>query len=178
MLMPRAFSKREHDELLRMWQEGVPASTIAATLGEGRTRNSILGYVYRLRRTMPELQRMPTPKRTRSGKPPVPRVPRPQRPKPIPVVQVNLFTPIIEETPPEGGVPYFETRLFQCKYILNTSKDAHNIKCCGGTVHRGTSWCRKHYEEVFIGRTAPEIQAARLLSGRTQAASTFQLHQR
>jgi len=168
MLMPRAFSKREHDELLRMWQEGVPASTIAATQGEGRTRNSILGYVYRLRRTMPELQRNPA----------APRVPKPQRPKPIPVVQVNIFTPIIEEPPPEGGVPYFETRLFQCKYILNTSKDAHNIKCCGGTVHRGSSWCRKHYEEVFIGRTDHETQAVRLLSGKTQVASKFQFRQR
>ena len=178
MLMPRAFSKREHDELLRMWKEGIPASTIAATLGEGRTRNSVLGYVYRLRRTMPDLQRMPTPKRTRSGNPPMPRAPRPPRPKPIPVVQVNLFTPIIEETPPEGGVPYFETRLLQCKYILNTSKDAHNIKCCGGTVHRGTSWCRKHYEEVFTERSGPEIQVVRLLSGKTQAASKFQFRQR
>lgn len=102
MLMPRMFSQREHDELLRMWKEGIPASTIAATLGEGRTRNSVLGYVYRLRRTMPDLQRMPTPKRTRSGNSPMPRAPKPPRPKPIPVVQVNLFTPIVEEAATRG----------------------------------------------------------------------------
>ena len=172
MLMPRMFSQREHDELLRMWKEGIPASTIAATLGEGRTRNSILGYVYRLRRTMPELQRMPTPKRIKSGN--SPRLPKPKNQLTIPVVQANSFTPIVEEPLPAGGVPYFETRLFQCKYILNTSKDTHNIKCCGGSVYKGSSWCRKHYNEVFTGRISPETQVGHLSSGKTQVASKFQ----
>ena len=99
--------------------------------------------------------------------------PQPKKKK-QPIAQVNLFTPIAEEPAPHGGVPYFETRLFQCKYILNTSKDPHNIRCCGGVVYRTTSWCRKHYNEVFIGRISPETQVGHLSSGKTQVASKFQ----
>ena len=162
--------------LIKMWQDGISAHIIAATLGNGRTRNAVLGYLFRLRRSHPELGlRVENPKpRERVGLSPKPRIPTPPKPKREPAVQLNLFTPIEEVPAPDGGVPYFETRLFQCKYILNTSKDPHNVKCCGGTIYRGTSWCRTHYHEVFTVRTYPGTQVGHLSSGKTQVASKFQ----
>ena len=145
-MLTRPFTNSEHSELLTMWRAGIPASTIASTLN--RTRNSILGYVHRLRRTMPELQRVATTKREKRNVTSIPQEQRLKRAKPIPVVQVNAFTPIVEEAPPEGGVPYFETRRSQCKYLLNTSRDIRNVKCCGGAVYMGMSWCRHHYIET------------------------------
>ena len=159
--------------VVEMWQAGSSAVAIAAKLGNGRTRNSILGFIFRLRKQMPDLKRYTTEKGDKIGK--SRSAPRTPRPKPIPVVQVNSFTPIVEEEPPpEGGVPYFETRKTQCKYILNTSKDAHKIKCCGAPVYREGSWCRTHFEEVFIARNAPEKPVFHLSSGKTQVASKFQ----
>ena len=174
MLLP--WSARDKAILIEMWQAGASAVAIAHKLGNGRTRNSILGFVFRLRRKNPEIQlrnenmrRMPNPDEINI----VRTKPQPKK-KEQPIAQVNLFTPIAEEPAPHGGVPYFETRLFQCKYILNTSKDTHNIKCCGGVVYRTTSWCRKHYNEVFIGRISPETQVGHLSSGKIQVASKFQ----
>ena len=175
MINGNAFTVSDTKIVVEMWQEGKSAVAIAAKLGNGRTRNSILGFVFRLRKRMPELKRYTTEKGAKIGKPQEQRVPRVPRPKPIPVVQINTFTPIIEqEPPPIGGVPYFETRKTQCKYILNTSKDAHKIKCCGAPVYREGSWCKTHHDEVFIARTVPERPAFRSPSGKIPAASVFQ----
>ena len=162
--------------VIEMWQEGKSAVLIAERLGNDRTRNSILGLVFRLRQKMPELKRYRTERGTKIGKPQRPRIE--PRLKKIPTVQINLFTPIVEETPPpEGGISYFETTRRHCKYILNTSKDAHKIKCCGASVYRESSWCRHHFEDVFIVRTHPEKLAARSPTGKTPVASVLQLRQ-
>jgi len=170
------WSASDKATLIQMWQNGASAHVIAAKLGNGRTRNAVLGYLFRLRRSHPELglRFENTKPRERVGLSPKPKIPVSPKPKKIQPVQLNLFTPIEEELAPIGGVPYFETRLFQCKYILNTSRDPHNIKCCGGKVHRGTSWCRTHYHEVFTVRTSLGTQGGHLSFGKTQVASKFQ----
>jgi GcrA cell cycle regulator len=176
-MIVKPWTASDKELLIKMWQNGASAHVIAARLGNGRTRNAVLGYLFRLRRSQPELGlRLEVMKpRERVCLSPKPKIPVPPKPKAKPQpIQLNLFTPIEEVPPPEGGVPYFEVRRLQCKYILNTSKDPHNVKCCGGSIFRGSSWCRTHYHEVFTTRTAPEKQVAHLSSGKTQVASKFQ----
>jgi hypothetical protein len=167
------WSIKERNLMVELWQAGESAAVIAFKLGNGRTRNSVLGHLHRLRRNQPSLDlRFEGPVKKSSTRS-IPVVKKP-RVKAEPKPQINLFTPIEEVPAPEGGVPYFETRLLQCKYILNTSKDPSNIKCCGATVYRNTSWCRNHYAEVFTERTAPGKPADHLSSGKIQVASKFQ----
>ncbi len=164
--------------LVKMWQEGCSAHMIAAKLGNGRTRNSVLGFIHRLRRKDDSIalrnentRSNPNPDSVRISKPKKKSTPKV---KIVPLAQLNFFTVIEEEPAPVGGIPFFETRMFQCKYILNTSKDPHNIKCCGGKTYRSTSWCRTHYAEVFTERTYPGKQVGHLSSGKTPVASKFQ----
>lgn len=150
----------ERDTVVRMWKDGHSASEIAREIGDGRTRSSVLGFLHRLRRTMPDLERLQ--KRNQSVKRAYVRTkPREQKGPPAPIPQINLRTPIPEISPPEGGVPYYETTRRHCKYILNTSKDPNNIKCCGHVRFKESSWCEKHYREVFITRIGPETRGAR-----------------
>jgi hypothetical protein len=175
------WTNKDRELLIKMWQAGSSAQLIASVLGNTRTRSAVLGYLFRLRKSQPQLGLRFENKQTKKNQfdylypetPKLRRVVKQQIPPPL-----NLFTPIKEIPPPENGVPYFETRVFQCKYILNTSKDPSNIKCCGGSTHRGTSWCHKHYDEVFIERTAPGTRAGHLLSGKIQAASGCQFRRR
>jgi len=157
-VMPAYWSEDEKDIVLDMWRKGETAVAIAETLGNGRTRNSVLGYLHRLRKEMPDVPKKtegrPTREKRFHARPK--RISRPKVIKvakePLPVI--NAFTPIVEQEAPVEGIPYFETRRFHhCTYILNTSRDAHKIKCCGGTPFRNSSWCRKHYHEVFTERT-------------------------
>jgi len=55
--------------VIEMWQEGKSAVLIAERLGNDRTRNSILGLVFRLRQKMPELKRYRTERGAKIGKP-------------------------------------------------------------------------------------------------------------
>ena len=173
------WSKRENSLVIKLWQEGLSAIDIAEQLGNGRTRNSVLGRIFRLRQNNPDIE-LRVDDRTENKKPrksrasSIPRVPRKPVPKPEKPVQINLFTPIEEKPAPEGGVSFLDTRAFQCRYVLNTSKDIHNVKCCGASVFRMTSWCREHYDEVFTERNSLGKQAAHLSSGKTQVASVFQ----
>lgn len=172
MLIP--WTTRERDMMVKLWQDGESAAVIAAKLGNNRTRNSVLGFLFRLRRSHPEMEIRFESQQSRPRQKNTMPVVRHKKPKPEPVVQINLFTPIEEVPSPDGGVPYFETRLFQCKYILNTSGDPHNVKCCGASVYRLTSWCKDHYYEVFTERTSHGTQVGHLSSGKTPVASKFQ----
>jgi len=182
--MTAVWSIDERDIVIDMWKKGGSAAEIAKMIG--RTRNSVLGYLFRLRKEFPDIPKKPN-TGGRKARSPEERPIRRSRPKTIKVAKnpsesvqmINAFTPIVEQDAPEGGVPYFETRrLIHCSYILNTSKDAHKIKCCGATPFRGSSWCRKHWHEVFIERTRRERPDARLSSDKTQAASGFQFRRR
>jgi|GEM_PF-2234883 len=175
------WSNDEREIVLDMWQKGKTASVIAETLGQGRTRNSVLGYLFRLRKDHPELEKKTS--RSTERKPAKAKTSKVKRPKMVKVVReplpmVNAYTPIVEEDAPEGGIPYFETKRFlHCSYILNTSRDAHKIKCCGGKPFKNSSWCHKHYHEVFIERTSHGKQADHLPTGKAPVASVFLLRQ-
>jgi hypothetical protein len=160
-MLNRPFTNKEHDKLLEMWRAGLPASEIAATLD--RTRNSILGYIFRVRKDMPELQRMPTPQRKKSTTNSLRKLNLPMVPKakPIPIVQKNIYTPIVDEVAPPNGISLLDTAYGQCRYILNTSRNVHDVKCCGRLVYNNSSWCPQHYAEVFTERTYPEKRVAR-----------------
>jgi hypothetical protein len=163
--MASYWSDKDKEMVLELWKQGETAAGIARALGDGRTRNSISGLLHRmnLKRDISRVQSEPKK-----------RVFHPETIKQTIKPKENFFTPIEEVPPPEGGVPYLQTRRLECKYILNTNSDPRNVKCCGGTVYRESSWCRHHYNEVFTARIDREKPAYRLSFGKIQAASRLQ----
>jgi len=165
--MSAYWSDKDKELVLDLWKKGKSAAQIAQALGQGRTRNSVSGLLNRmnLKRDKPKARTTPI-KRT-----PRPKVIRIRAKDEPPKPKENYYTPIEEVPPPEGGVPFYETRRTQCKYVLNTNSNAHLIKCCGGPVYRESSWCRHHYHEVFTSHIDREKPVFHQSSGRIQAAT-------
>jgi len=127
-------------EVKALWQAGNSSGVIAKKLG--RTRNSIIGLV----------MRMKLPKRiTKTASPlyhrpkAIPRV-RKKRPKPLskpPIFALEII---------ELGIPMIATRDNQCRYPLWAENGAPDFQVCG-TVSVGV-YCPQHLELCCTSRMA------------------------
>lgn len=162
--LPAAWPPELTATLARLWDKGMTASEIAASLalatGRDITRNSILGKVNRLglpprAKGLTERKMKPAPPRAERRNPVVRRT-KPARPPqwtppPEPVAEI-----------PIGSVPYLDLRARQCRWILGDAAGIHTVSCCLPTVG-STSWCLDHLERV----SAPGTASAQI---RTKAA--------
>lgn len=154
--MTSRWSEERKELVTKFWvTDGLSASQIASRIG-GITRNAVIGIISRMGLTGRRLNaKSPRPKRRPAH---FPRRPRqrnnftfgrdaPSSPEKAPelpkVPQAEL-----RRHPSTAAVPFLETRLGQCRYIIDDStKD-----CCGAPTEFGSSWCEEHERAVFAIR--------------------------
>lgn len=131
MVMP----SDDRETILRLWREGLSASQIVNQIGRTRSRNAVLGVVYRAREAGQRLPPAGTPRHTR--------VAVPRKPKPVRVPQ-----PREDEPAAIGPVGDFPDRK-SCQYPRN--EDGAAYQACG---HPGYPWCGFHQAIVFSPQRA------------------------
>lgn len=121
-----------------MWEEeGRTATAIAATIGQGVTRNAIVGFVHR-RGFRPRKPSQP-PKDAPKRRPAIPRAIFRQRPPPRPAGSPEAI--------PETARPVRLMALepHHCRWILGNVAGPETL-FCGATTIDGSSYCPTHVD--------------------------------
>jgi hypothetical protein len=128
MIKSVIWSQKEKDTAKQMALDGYTARQIADKIQ--RSRNAIIGFLHRNKIELGRVNKYHKPK----DAPPRPRA-KPklvEKEKPIEINNVSLLS----------------VRTFQCRYIVQESKDPWQVLCCGATTFY-KSWCKQHYKIVF-----------------------------
>ncbi len=139
----REWSEKQVNLLKQYWVCGVSASIIAEKIGDGVTRNAVIGKVHRLglmrKHRHPSLSRLRRPKQIKA-KPPVQESP-PMVPEP---------KPQIPTTPPEPkNVSIFDLNSRHCRSIVNYDEGGMALFCGAETAGEKSSWCPYHQSIYF-----------------------------
>ena len=138
----------EDDKLLiQLWADKKPSTFIAKTMG--KSRGSVMGRIFRLRKAGVEFAARPLPPRKERVRTYIPRPkPKPKvlelaavaRPMPTPV------SPFISapETPYGDPCDILELRFFSCRYIVKEKPTLY----CNGMVHKH-SYCEAHFKLCY-----------------------------
>lgn len=154
----KKWTEKEDAELRSRWFAGESASIIAKAIGQGRSRNAIIGRLHRLglcgRRK--GLQRTytkaPKPVHLITNRVVFNAAPRPKRvyePKPRPA-QTDEPQAIYTMTTDTGA---------GCRWICGDPRDLRFATVCGHEVH-DRKWCAHHYARVYVA--APNNRLERL----------------
>jgi GcrA cell cycle regulator len=151
------------ETLAAMWIEGASAGEIATALGQGVTRNAVIGKVTRLK--LPPHRQNHTVRAVRpeqhgnKGHPQartiVARAEGRQRSAALANVQHSRSVPFRPGSlPREDGVDFtgrigFASRRIghQCAWIFGEPSDG--AVCCGKPVKPGTEWCPDHWAKIY-----------------------------
>ncbi len=151
----------ERIELLtKLWTEGLSASQIAAELGEGATRNAVLGKAHRLGLAQGDGKRASTPRPrqpTRPLNPPAAVEPVPQAPPSVPVAVSGQPVPQPAGTsaqhkavvPPAAGVTIMELREAMCRWPLG-DPTTPEFRFCGARANEGLPYCAHHAQIAYV----------------------------
>jgi GcrA cell cycle regulator len=127
------------DQLKSLWTEGLSASQIARVLGEGITRNAVIGKVHRL-----GLAGRATPSRVER-----PRLPSPPR---LHIRAREPEPPVVEEDPiqlEDGsyvGVLTINDRM--CRWPIG-DPSAEEFHFCGRRPKTGSPYCEAHARKAY-----------------------------
>jgi hypothetical protein len=125
------WTEKQRETCKEMALQGYTTREIGAVIK--RTKGSIIGYLHRIGVRLSDHNPTHKPKTIKATKPSKPTAVRQK--KPIEIKEL-----------PE--IPFFEARMFQCRFITQEAANVWETKCCGQTtVYR--SWCQKHFKIVF-----------------------------
>jgi GcrA cell cycle regulator len=151
--MPFAWSPAALDQIYRLYVlERRSAAETAQALGQGVTRNAVLGKVQRLGWTRPDAPKVGGPLEPRGPKPAP--TPRPTRRTGGPFARV-LALPKLQEAP-ETGTPrlWTEREAGQCAYpVGEAAEPGRQYACCAPVEGCGT-YCPAHRALMFVEGTA------------------------
>jgi GcrA cell cycle regulator len=127
-----------------LYAAGKSASQVAAELGEGATKNSVLGKLHRIGAA--KMERVSKPK-------PVNKQPRVVR-KRIKSELSQPMEPLKVADVVSLEIPFNELKRWQCKSIAG--EPAFNAPACGHRVQDGSSYCPMHHR---LYRYYPPVKA-------------------
>ncbi len=147
-----AWTEDRVETLKKLWTEGLSASQIAKEMGEGVTRNAIIGKVHRLKlsgRATPS-----RPPRPRAKPAPKPRIttstPRTSTTTPVVSRETPVAPPPLEPTPLPSGE--FATVLTLtnhiCKWPIGDPTD-QNFRFCGRKSKANSPYCDAHATQAY-----------------------------
>lgn len=150
------------ERLKDLWAEGLSCSQIARHLGNGFTRNSVIGKITRLgvnARTKEPLSEEAVAERREkhaerareyraNGRDKAERAPQADTPEPVTNADGS---PVTILTVANTG---------QCKWLLRDS-DLSTAPMCGNRAHPGQVWCEFHFAMMGQGGTAAQTLARR-----------------
>lgn len=165
-ILPRPWTPKELECLVCAWNLGDGATAIAKELG--RTRNAIIGKVFRLRAAGHTLRTVGTycagglvnsarskdrhaivkKKKPRSRVEPLARA--------LPKATEHCVKELEGQEIFAHRVSLLEAHNSQCKWICSDNGDP--AECCGAESLAGKSWCAPHYARVFGGQRSEALR--------------------
>ena len=147
------------EQLRKMWMDGLSASQIAGELGNGITRNAVIGKVHRLGLSGRVKAASSAPSRPRIQQPRVPRNPTPRRPAGNGVHGNNAIAfnvrPAIAQKPIEDvivpmcePITIMELRDGLCRWPLG-DPTTPEFRYCGGKSEIGVTYCPYHSRMAY-----------------------------
>src|SRR5215210_7113136 len=153
------WTKGRIERLKELWGEGLSASQIAAELGEGVSRNAVLGKAHRLGLAQGEAKVASTPRPRKPTRPPDPAPavePPPQNdPDAAPMMSNRPPTEAAELprrdeaiVPQSEGVTIMELREGVCRWPLGDPTTAE-FRYCGARAVEGLPYCAHHAQMAY-----------------------------
>jgi GcrA cell cycle regulator len=156
------------DTLKRLWSEGLTCSEIALVLGEGATRNAVIGKVHRLKLERRRMRYNPSgrnfrtstlrPRKLRS----VRRIKLKAQPNSRPPEQPPLPPPLTRAWEPLPGslsLSLLDLNDSVCRWPTGGSSTIAGTAFCGCPVLKGRPYCPDHYA-TSIGKGTSFERAA------------------
>lgn len=125
----------------------------------GKSRNSVIGYIYRhfrlhpKRETKEKIMAKARAKRKELGLDKVTRLPKTvPRSASFGARQLETDKPVIpvQVVDLRGGHRLLGIPRNQCRYIAEKANGDYNPQVCGERTHGTTSWCEAHHQLVFV----------------------------
>jgi len=139
--MWEAWPEERIARMKNLWEQGWSAGEVAAELGNGVTRNAVIGRVHRMG-LVRNKKSEPPPKRPPPA--PTPRAPRVTEPRPDLGIEIDAIADTKPDTSP-FACTIAELEPGMCRFVLGA---VTNAEYCGAPVIRG-SWCPAHYRRVY-----------------------------
>jgi GcrA cell cycle regulator len=139
--MPEAWPEERIAQMKNLWERGWSAGEVAAELGNGVTRNAVIGRVHRMG-LVRNKKSEPPPKKPPPA--PTPRAPRVAEPRPDLGIEIDTIADTKPDTSP-FACSIADLRENQCRWVLGKPT---NAVYCGAPTARG-SWCPAHYRRVY-----------------------------
>ena len=154
--------------LTKLWGEGLSCSQIAKAMGEGLTRNSVIGKVHRLK----------LPRRLYPSKPRKPRTPRPRIDRMVRAKLRFKSTPKPRQVEPDiapeqfefsasawqplpGSIPVTMEFMTGCKWPVGNPYGTEMALFCNCVPLEGKPYCREHVERSRGKGTVMEQKAVK-----------------
>lgn len=122
-----AWTDEKIQKLQDLWGKGMTASQIAEALGDGITRNAVIGKAHRLK---------------------LPSRPSPVKPEAKPKEEPVKKDPVVEEAPATKRTSLLELTEQTCKWPIGHPGDP-DFYFCGKPSKPGVPYCREHCEMAF-----------------------------
>lgn len=154
-------------ELARVrWLAGKSASEIAAEIGDGMTRNAVIGKIARMGLSGRVKAPPPKPKRPRGARRPGP--PRTFSPAREPVLAEPIEIPALNFE--SLLIPLWEIKEGQCRWPIGDPRDVEGFRFCGLPTQDEKCWCPSHWR---VGREGSQRRAVHNPLGITKAPRVF-----
>lgn len=151
-----SWTEKRIEKLRKLWSEGLSASTIAARLGAGITRNAVIGKIHRL--GLSQRAKAPITSRPRNTKPPRPRAPAPSHAPAAVAGSVALTLAPHTLAPPDRPeeevviplserVTIMELRDGMCRWPIGDPRTA-GFRFCGARAI-GSTYCGYHAQVAY-----------------------------
>ena len=153
----KAWTRERVDLLTKLWGEGLSASQIAAELGEGVSRNAVLGKAHRLGLAQGESNMASSPHPRNPTRPPASAVEPPLQNDPHPAPMMSNQPPVKaaelprrEEVvvPRSEGVTIMELRESVCRWPLG-DPTTPAFRFCGARAVEGLPYCPHHAQIAY-----------------------------
>ena len=150
--MGEPYSEEEAKETWKLWREGYSASQIASILKNGRTRNSVIGYVHR-NFEYPSRKKANGPSTIKAARQPKqfrrPAAAATKRAEPAPVPSTAGLPPLL--------LPLEDMKHGQCRYACNDARSWQQHLFCGHPVAGESPYCAEHHRICYV----PSIERTR-----------------
>jgi GcrA cell cycle regulator len=145
-------------EARRLWEEGYSASLIAEKLGEGFTKNSVIGKAHRGKwgQRRPAYARPGTPKGWRAP----PSAPKPPHPRLAPSVPIPPQPPPPKPRREPGTLTLLDLLPHECRWPMNAPPRSGEYLFCGRPGFGDGPYCEYHARIGFSGKTARSAASA------------------
>lgn len=146
-----SYSEEEATQTEKMWREGYSASQIADVLGNGRTRNSVIGFIYRHVHGSPRRSHRRTRSRVAVASLPPKTLKQPAAAAQAPAMKRVEPAPALDT----AGQPALLLRLEdmkhgQCRFACNQAVRGEEHLFCGHPVWGTSAYCAEHHRLCYV----------------------------